>query len=455
MKNTVVLILAAGEGTRFKSEIPKVLHKILGKTLIDRVLEKVRNKFKKIVVVIGHKAGTVKKAINDKDIIFIEQKKQLGSGHAVRCAEKILKNFDGNVFILYGDVPLLKSETIRGLLYAHKKAKAACTVLTCELKDPYGYGRIIRSGRIVQSIVEEKDAASEIKKIKEINSGLYVFSSKKLFRALRQVKPDNAKKEYYLTDVISILRSRNENVYAYKIDNDSEIAGINNRYELAEAEGFLRKDILKELMYSGITIIDPATTYIDDSVVVEKDTIIMPLTIIKGRTKIKSKSVIGPFSYIEDCSIGKDVEIRASFVYGAEIGDGVKIGPFSHIRRETKISSKAKIGNFSEIKKSYIGKNTKVSHLSYIGDSYLGKNINVGAGTITCNYDGKLKHKTEIGDDTFIGSNTNLIAPIKIGKGVLIAAGSTVTDDIPAKTLAIARARQIVKGRKTGNEKKR
>lgn len=446
MKNTIAIILAAGEGTRFKSEKPKVLHKILGKTLIGRVLETVGDDFDKKVVVIGHKAEHIKKNLDNKDLIFAIQKKQLGSGDAVKCTEKILKNFAGTAVVLCGDVPLLEKETVRKLLALHKKEKSAATVITCEVEDPSHYGRILRNcDGTVKSIVEAKDAPDGVKKIKEINSGIYAFSSKELFSALRLVKNDNSKGEYYLTDVISILNRKNKRVTAYKIDGFKEIMGINNRRELAEAEDYMRKKILENLMLSGVTIVNPDTVYIDETVGIEKDVIVLPSTIIKGRTKIKTGSVVGPFSFIEDSIIGKNVEIRASFVYGAEIADDVKIGPFSHIRKETKIKRNARIGNFSEIKKSVIGENTKVSHLSYIGDSSLGMNINIGAGTITCNYDGKNKHKTEIGDCSFVGSNTNLVAPVKIGRGVLIAAGSTITEDVPDNKLAIARERQVIK----------
>ncbi|PKM93041.1 MAG: bifunctional UDP-N-acetylglucosamine diphosphorylase/glucosamine-1-phosphate N-acetyltransferase GlmU [Elusimicrobia bacterium HGW-Elusimicrobia-4] len=449
MKNTVAIILAAGEGTRFKSEKPKVLHKVLGKSIIERVIKIVDNGFDKKIIVVGHKSELVKKNISDKNIVFVEQIVQLGSGDAVKRAESILKNFTGDLVILSGDVPLLKKETVGKLLSVHKKEKAVATVITCEMENPSHYGRIVRNADgTVKAIVESKDASDDIKKIKEINSGIYVFSSKELFSALHKIKNDNSKGEYYLTDVISILSRKNKKVIAYKTGDFKEIMGINNRCELAEAENYMREKVLENLMHSGVTIVNPATVYVEETVEIEKDATIMPSTIIKGRTKIRSGCVLGPFSYIEDCTVGKNVEIRASFVYGTEIADDVKIGPFSHIRKETKIGSHSRIGNFSEIKKSSIGENTKVSHLSYIGDSHLGKNINIGAGTITCNYDGKNKHKTEIGDDTFVGSNTNLVAPVKIGRGVLIAAGSTITHNVPDNKLAIARGRQIIKKRK-------
>ncbi|MDO8734493.1 MAG: bifunctional UDP-N-acetylglucosamine diphosphorylase/glucosamine-1-phosphate N-acetyltransferase GlmU [Elusimicrobiota bacterium] len=448
MKNTVAIILAAGEGTRFKSETPKVLHKIFGKMIIERVSEIVDDGFDKKIIVVGHKSDRVRKSISAQNVVFVEQIKQRGTGDAVKQTESILKNFTGDLVILSGDVPLLKKETVSKLLSVHKKEKAAATVLTCESKNPSHYGRIVRNtDGTVKAIVESKDASDEIKKIKEINSGVYVFSSKELFSSIHKIKNDNSKNEYYLTDVISILNREKRKIIGYKINDFKEISGINNRYELMVAENYMREKVLENLMHSGVTIINPETVYIEETVEIEKDATIMPSTIIKGRTKIGSGCVIGPFSYIEDCTVGKNVEIRASFVYGAEIADDVKIGPFSHIRKETKVGRSVRIGNFSEIKKSIIGENTKVSHLSYIGDSTLGKNINIGAGTITCNYDGKKKHKTEIGDCTFVGSNTNLIAPVKIGKGVLIAAGSTITHDVPDNKLAIARQRQIIKKR--------
>lgn len=446
MKNTVAIILAAGEGTRFKSETPKVLHKVLGKMLIERVAEIVDNGFYKKIIVIGHKSELVKKSISDKNVVFVKQVKQLGSGDAVKQAENILKNFVGDLVILSGDVPLLKKETVAKLLSVHKKEKAAASIITCEMENPSNYGRIVRNtDGTVKAIIESKDATDIIRKIKEINAGVYVFSSKELFSALRKIKNDNSKSEYYLTDVISILNRGKRKIIGYKINDFKEISGINNRYELTLAENYMREKVLENLMHSGVTIVNPATVYIEETVEIEKDATIMPSTIIKGRTKIGSGCVLGPFSYIEDSKIDKNVEIRASFVYGAEIADDVKIGPYSHIRRETKVGKSARIGNFSEIKKSIIGENSKVSHLSYIGDSQLGKNINIGAGTITCNYDGKNKHKTEIGDYTFVGSNTNLIAPVRIGRGVLIAAGSTITHDVPDNKLAIARERQIIK----------
>lgn len=446
MKNTIAIILAAGEGTRFNSATPKVLHKVLGKMIIERVAEIVDDGFDKKIIVVGHKSELVKKNINDKNVVFVEQIVQLGSGDAVKQTAKILKNFTGDMVVLSGDVPLLKKETVGKLLSVHKKEKAVATVLTCESENPSHYGRIIRNTNgTVKAIVESKDATAEIRKIREINSGIYVFSSKELFSALHEIKNNNSKGEYYLTDVISVFNREKGKVIGYKINDFTEIMGINNRYELSVAENYIRENVLKNLMVSGVTIVNPASVYIEETVEIEKDATIMPSTIIKGKTKIRSGCVVGPFSYIEDCTVGKNVEIRASFVYGAEIADDAKIGPFSHIRKETKVGRYARIGNFSEIKKSTIGENTKVSHLSYIGDSQLGKNINIGAGTITCNYDGKNKSKTEIGDYTFVGSNTNLIAPVKIGKGVLIAAGSTITHDVPDNKLAIARERQIIK----------
>jgi len=456
MKNTIAVVLAAGEGTRFKSGVPKVLHSILGKTLIERVGEKLKN-FKKTVIVIGHKGDSVKdtvkkSTVGGKNIIFTLQKKQLGSGDALKKAKGAISGFSGNIVVLCGDTPLIKTDTLIKLLRFHKNEKADCTVLTFEADNPYGYGRVIKEGNRIERIIEEKDASAEIKKIKEVNSGIYVFSSRVLFPALEKISPNNAKKEYYLTDVISVLNEKGSKIVGLKIKNYTEVIGINNRIELAAAEKILREEMLNKLMLSGVTITDPQTTYIDETVKISNDAVILPSTIIKKNTTIKSGSTIGPFAYIKDSKIGRDVEIRASFIYGADIGDGAKIGPFSHIRAGTKIHKNARIGNFSEIKKSVISENTKISHLSYIGDSFVGKDVNIGAGTITCNYDGKLKHKTHISENVFVGSNTNFIAPVKIGKGALIAAGSTITEDVPENTLSIARARQL---NKTLKKKKR
>jgi len=449
MKNTIAVVLAAGEGTRFKSNLPKVLHTILGKTLIKRVVEKLKY-FRKTVIIIGHKGDIVKNAVKNgsvgkQKIIFAVQERQLGSGDALKKARNAISGFSGNILVLCGDTPLIKTETLKELIAFHNSEKADCTVLTFETNNPRGYGRIVKNGNCVEQIVEEKDASSEIKKIKEVNSGIYVFSAPLLFPALEKISPDNAKKEYYLTDAVSVLNANGKKVAGFKIENGDEVMGINNRVELATAEKIIREEVLNKLMLSGVTITDPQTTCIDETVKISNDTTIMPSTIIKNNTVIKSGCLIGPFTYIKDSRIGNNVEIRASFIYGASIADGVKIGPFSHIRAGTKLRRNSRIGNFSEIKKSVICEDTKVSHLSYIGDSYLGKDVNIGAGTITCNYDGKIKHKTRIGNNVFVGSNTNFVAPVKIGSGALIAAGSTITEDVPKNALSIARARQLNK----------
>jgi bifunctional UDP-N-acetylglucosamine pyrophosphorylase/glucosamine-1-phosphate N-acetyltransferase len=452
MKNTIAVILAAGEGTRFKSETPKVLHKLMGKALIERVILKLPAGLAKTIVVVGHKGGIVRGHLESLSqparsgkLCFATQEKQLGSGDAVKKAAKAAAGFSGNVLVLCGDTPLVKTETIKKLINFHKKEKADCTVLTFEPESPFGYGRIVRQGSSVTAIVEEKDADEEQKKLTEVNSGMYVFSAGQLFDALRRIRPDNAKKEYYLTDVIKILNGKNRKVAAFKIGDYREVIGINSRYELAAAETILRAEVLKGLMLSGVTVTDPATTYVDDTVKIGADVTILPSTMISGSTTVARGSTIGPFTFLSDSKVGRGAEIRASFVYGAEISDGVKVGPFSHIRPGTRIGKNSRVGNFSEVKKSTINENTKVSHLSYIGDACLGKNVNIGAGTITCNYDGKLKHHTHIDDDVFVGSNTNLVAPVSVGKGSLIAAGSTITDDVPAGSLAIARQRQIIK----------
>jgi bifunctional UDP-N-acetylglucosamine pyrophosphorylase/glucosamine-1-phosphate N-acetyltransferase len=450
MKKLAVVILAAGEGTRMKSSVPKVLHKLGGKPIIKWVLYSVRSLSPEIIyVVVGHGSEKVTEALSGENIKFVEQTKQLGSGHALRQAEKALKNFRGNVLVLSGDVPLVHSETLKALVNIHNHENNSATVLSAIFDNPHSYGRICRSetGQVT-SIVEEKDASEYVRKIKEINSGIYCFSSPLIWEVLKDIKPENVKKEYYLTDAILILNNLGKKVGSSPNAKKEEMLGVNTRADLAVAELLAKKKIMQHHMLNGVTIVDPQNTYINLEVKIGQDTTIHPGSIIEGKTVIGKNCQIGPFSVIKDTEIHDGTSIINSHVYSSKIESNCKIGPFSHIRPESHIKEGAKVGNFSETKKSVIGIGSKVNHLSYIGDSILGRDVNVGAGTITCNYDGVRKNVTVIGDNSFVGSNVNFVAPIKIGKKTVIGAGSTLTEDVPDGALAIARARQINKPRK-------
>ncbi len=461
----IAIILAAGAGTRMNSSLPKVLHKVIGKTLLDWVLSatKTLNPLKNIVV-IGHQAEKIVEHFNlsekQKNLEFAIQKKQLGSSDAVKSALPFIpKNFDGNVLILCGDTPLISSETLENLIKKHTKENNAATILTAVAENPFSYGRIKRNkSKNVIAIVEEKDATLNEKKIKEINSGIYCFKAKFLKELIPKIKPNNTKKEYYLTDIIKFLVEKNEKVNAFVTDNFSEIIGINDRIALSDVNKKAREKINLLHLRNGVNILFPETVYISPEVKIGRDTTIYHGAVIKGDTEIGEFCKIGPNSTIENSKIENYTNIQYSQVVKAEIGNEVRIGPFSNIRPKTKLDDGCKVGNFSEIKNARVGKNSKISHLSYIGDAKLGKNVNIGAGTITCNYDGKNKYETIIEDDTFIGSNTNLVAPVAIGKRAIVGAGSTIYEDVPEDSLAIARSKQEnkiqwVKKRKSKNAK--
>jgi bifunctional UDP-N-acetylglucosamine pyrophosphorylase/glucosamine-1-phosphate N-acetyltransferase len=451
MKNLSVVILAAGEGTRMKSETPKVLHALAGKPLVRWVLAAVDGlKPDRIYMIVGHKSDQLRESLKDTKVVFVEQKQRLGSGHALNQAAKYLKNYKGDILVLCADTPLISSAALGSLLKVHRKEKNTATVLSAEVERPFGYGRIVRlpSGQ-VEGIVEEKDADPLQKAIKEINSGIYCFQSPALWKALSKVTPDNAKKEYYLTDVLAIFNRQSLKVNASSLVCPDEILGVNSRAELAIAERLVREKVLRNWMLNGVTIVDPGTTYISPDAVIGNDTIIYPGSWIEGKSVIGSRCIVGPYSFLKESAIGNGVEIRFSYITNARVEDNVKIGPFAHLRPGAVMKTGSRIGNFSEVKNSVIGEGSKVNHLSYIGDATLGRDVNVGAGTITCNYDGIRKNKTVIGDHTFIGSNVNLVAPVNVGSDVLLGAGSTITDDVPSDALAIARARQVIKpGRK-------
>ncbi len=450
MKNVGCVILSAGKGERMYSETPKAVFPIFGKSMIEYILESVSSiDFRKIYIVVGYKQEIVKQTILNLDIypkvknkiVFVVQKLQLGSGHALLQVEKFIDKKIDVLVVIPCDVPLIKPETIKGLLQQHKKENVECCVLTTVIHNPYGYGRIIKDskGHLVE-IVEENDANDIQKKIKEVNTGIYTFALPNLWNALKKIRADNKKNEYYLTDVIKFLSTKT----TYLCENSIEVKGVNTRFDISEIENILRKKIVETLMLSGVSIEMPETVFIDSKSKIENDTIIHPYCILKN-VLIKKYCEIGPYSFIENSTVDTGTKIVFSYVVNSKIGKNCKIGPFSRIRPETSIMDEVSIGNFVEVKKSLIHQGSKINHLTYIGDTEIGKRVNIGAGVITCNYDGIKKHKTFIGNECFIGSNVNLIAPIKIGKHVVIAAGSTVTKDVPDNTFVISRPEEIHK----------
>ncbi|QPA30999.1 bifunctional UDP-N-acetylglucosamine diphosphorylase/glucosamine-1-phosphate N-acetyltransferase GlmU [Thermaerobacillus caldiproteolyticus] len=446
MVKRYAVILAAGQGTRMKSKQYKVLHPVCGKPMVQHVVDQVLQLgLEKLVTVVGFGAEQVKAQIGDKSE-FAFQQEQLGTAHAVMQASHYLQDEDGVTLVVCGDTPLITAETMKALLEHHLATNAKATILTAVTEDPNGYGRIIRNrDGHVEKIVEHKDATEEERAIKEINTGTYCFDNKSLFEALRNVSNNNVQGEYYLTDVIEILKTKGEIVSAYQAHSFEETIGVNDRIALSRAEKIMRERINRKHMINGVTIIDPEHTYISLEAEIGRDTVIYPGTIIEGKTVIGEDCIIGPHSEIKNCSVGNGTTIRHSVAHDSEIGNDVTIGPFAHIRPSSKISDEVRIGNFVEIKKSTFGKGSKASHLSYIGDAEVGANVNLGCGSITVNYDGKNKYMTKIEDGAFIGCNANLIAPVTIGKGAYVAAGSTITDDVPGNALSIARARQVNK----------
>ena len=443
--NFTTIILAAGKGTRMKSKLPKVLHKVCGKPMLEHVIEAARGAgSEREVVVIGSGADEVRERIHDVE--FALQAEQLGTGHAVKMAKDKISDVDGTVMILCGDTPLVTSELLNQFIERHEQSKAAATVLTAIMPDATGYGRIVRNqSGTVDKIVEHKDANEDELQIHEVNSGMYCFNTKILFDALDKVTNDNAQGEYYLTDVIGIIRAQGLLIDAFATNAFTQIFGINSRYQLATAERFLRQRKNIELMDSGVTILDPDSTFIDSDVEIGRDTTILPFTYIENGTTIGENCSIGPNCRLQNTKIGNDVTLQFVYAHDAQVDDEVVIGPYVHLRPGTHINRGVKIGNFVEVKNSNIGEGTKLPHLQYIGDSDVGANVNIGCGTVTCNYDGKKKYRTTIGDNVFIGCNTNLVAPVNIGSGAYTAAGSTITQDVPENNLAIGRARQVNK----------
>ena len=440
------VILAAGMGTRMKSKMPKVLHKVCGKPLSKWVIDASKAAgADKVCAVVGHKAETVKEVLGDV-CEFALQAEQKGTGHAVMQAMDVIKNSKGEVVILNGDTPLITAETINKAIEYHKNNGNQATVITAILDDATGYGRIVRDNDgSVLKIVEQKDASEEEKKINEVNSGMYVFDAQSLVYALDKITPNNAQGEYYLTDTLDILLSAGKKIGGYAISDNDEIRGINDRVQLNEAEKIMQKRINEYHMRNGVTMRNPESVYIEDGVEIGNDTEICQNVTIKSGTKIGSDCVIGSGSMLDRAVIHDGVDVLSSVILESEVDEGTHVGPFAYIRPNCHVGKEVKVGDFVELKNSNIDDGTKISHLTYIGDSDVGKRVNFGCGTVTCNYDGKKKYRTTIGDDCFVGCNTNFVSPINVGDGVYIAAGSTITEDIPENSLSIARARQVNK----------
>lgn len=443
MTNTYAIVLAAGQGTRMKSDLYKVLHPVCGKPMVAHVINNIAKLgAERIVTIVGHGAEKVEETLGEQSEYAL-QNEQLGTAHAVQQAERLLGDVEGTTIVVCGDTPLIRSETMSALVAHHNESGAKATILTAIADDPAGYGRIIRDeeGQVLRN-VEHKDATKDEQQVAEINTGTYCFDNKALFETLKKVKNDNAQGEYYLPDVIGILQAEDALVTAYVTEDFSETLGINDRVVLSVAERVMRQRLAEMHMRNGVTIVNPENTYISADAVIGRDTILQPGTMIEGVTVIGDACTIGPNSQIVNSTIGDRTTIHSSVVLESKIGSDTTVGPFAHIRPETNLGNSVRIGNFVEVKKSTLGEGSKASHLSYIGDANVGSGVNFGCGTIVVNYDGKKKHVTTVEDDAFIGCNSNLIAPVTVGKGAYVAAGSTISKNVPEDSLAIGRARQ-------------
>ena len=437
------IILAAGKGTRMKSDLPKVLHQVVGISMLEHVYRAVSAiEPQKIETIVGHKAELVQ-AVLEGQSDFALQSEQLGTGHAVMMAEPGLADLEGQTLVIAGDTPLITGDSLKNLINFHVSHKNVATILTAEADNPFGYGRIIRnSDKEVVKIVEQKDANEFEAQVKEINTGTYVFDNKRLFEALKDITTDNAQGEYYLTDVISIFRQAGEKVGAYILRNFDESLGVNDRIALATAEKVMRKRINETHMVNGVSFINPDATYIDIDVEICAEAVIEANVVLKGKTKIGERTVLTNGTRVTDSQIGQDAVIISSDIEESVLADGVTVGPYAHIRPASLLDKDVHVGNFVEVKGSHLGQGTKAGHLTYIGNAEVGREVNFGAGTITVNYDGQNKYKTTVGDHVFIGSHSTLIAPLEIGDNALTAAGSTITKDVPADSVAIGRSRQ-------------
>jgi len=440
------IILAAGKGTRMKSDLPKVLHKVAGISMLEHVFRSVSAiDPEKTVTVVGHKAELVEQVLAGQTD-FVRQTEQLGTGHAVMMAEPVLENLTGQTLVIAGDTPLITGESLKNLIDFHVNHKNVATILTAEADNPFGYGRIVRNQHDeVLKIVEQKDASDFEQQIKEINTGTYVFDNARLFEALKNINTNNAQGEYYITDVIGIFRENGEKVSAYTLKDFDESLGVNDRVALATAESVMRRRINQQHMVNGVSFVNPHATYIDVDVEIAPEVQVEANVTLKGQTKIGAETILTNGTYIVDSIIGERTVITNSMIEESSVADGVTVGPYAHIRPGSSLAKDVHVGNFVEVKGSSIGENTKAGHLTYIGNSEVGANVNFGAGTITVNYDGQKKYKTIIGDNVFVGSNSTIIAPVELGDNSLVGAGSTITKDVPADAIALGRGRQINK----------
>jgi bifunctional UDP-N-acetylglucosamine pyrophosphorylase / glucosamine-1-phosphate N-acetyltransferase len=449
MSDLHIVVLAAGKGTRMKSAQPKVLHRVAGRPLILHVLATARALTPdSTTVVVGHEADALKRVLAEQPgLSFVVQEPQLGTAHALLITATALESARGTLVLLSGDVPLLSAKTLKTLVDRHTSTGAAATVVTALVDDPRGYGRIIRtdrsSGEEIARIVEEKDATPAERETREINSGIYAFALEGLFDAVRSIAPENAQHEYYLPDLVAIYRQRGRKVETITVSNPDEIRGVNSRSELAAVTTIVRHEKTAELMASGVTIEDPATAYIDGEVAIGPDTILHPGVFIEGRTTIGSGCEIHSGARIVDSQIGDRVTVlNHCVINNSRVAADASVGPFAHLRNDVDVGEGARVGNFVEMKKTVLGAGSKAGHLAYLGDATIGAQVNIGAGTITCNYDGTKKHQTVIGDGAFIGSDTQLIAPVTVGEGAYVGSGSTIREDVPADALAVSAGKQ-------------
>lgn len=443
------VILAAGLGTRMKSRRAKVLHEAGGKTLIEHTVNTALSitSPERVFVVVGHQADQVQSVVASRGVRFIEQAEQKGTGHAVMSGRESLASLGGLLVIFYGDCPLIPASVLQTLVDRQRKSDAAATLVSAEFDDPTGYGRVIRDAAgHVKAVVEQKAGTPAQLAIREINVGIYCFRADLFWKHVEEIRPDNPAREYYLTDMIEILKRAGHTIDAYRADHPEQLLGINNRVELAAADRAFRKRKIRELMLDGVTIEKPETVTVDDAVQIGMDTVIEPFVQVLGNTRVGEDCRIGACSIVRDSELADGVEVGPFTIIGtSRVAAGARVGPYSRLRMENEIGAGAHVGNFVELKKTRLGENAKANHLAYLGDSTIGGEVNIGAGTITCNYDGRTKHQTKIGKGVFVGSNATLVAPVEIGDGAYLAAGSVITESVPPDALALGRARQVVK----------